>query len=428
MRFTATARKQILWKGKLQMAKIILGGQVADDTWTVIRLSTEESAASVELPDADAIFPLPLWQARKQEIISSYKRIGLWIDSNEAVESIADDLHYFAVIGVNFPKFADGRGFSTARLLRERYKYEGEIRAIGDVLHDQLFYMKRCGFDAFAVRSDKDIEQALQALATFPESYQSAVDQPQPLFRRREQPTKLVDVSEELQTSVLQKANTATMLLAQIGRDFSPAVFASSLGAEDMVLTDLIIRSHLPIKIFSLDTGRLPGETYDLMGEVEKHYKVKLNIYYPRHEAVEEYVRTEGINAFYDSVELRKRCCHIRKVEPLKRALAGNKAWITGLRAQQAATRNGLPVREFDADNQLEKFNPLSDWTEREVWTYLRLFGVPYNALHDKHYPSIGCAPCTRAIAAGEDVRAGRWWWESPESKECGLHIKKAGK
>lgn len=200
--------------------------------------------------------------------------------------------------------------------------------------------------------------------------------------------------------------------------------FANSFGAEDMVLTDLILKEGLPIEIFSLDTGRLPAETYTLMGEVEKHYATKLKVYFPDSSAVEQYVRTHGINAFYDSVELRKACCHVRKVEPLRRALASKRAWITGMRAAQSATRTDLPVRQFDEGNGLEKYNPLSDWSEAEVWAYIRIHGVPYNALHDQFYPSIGCAPCTRAIAVGEDVRAGRWWWENPENKECGLHAK----
>jgi len=204
-----------------------------------------------------------------------------------------------------------------------------------------------------------------------------------------------------------------------------PAItMANSLGAEDMVLTDVICNGGLPIEIFSLDTGRLPLETYDLMAAVEQHYGVKLKVYFPQSEEVESFVRNHGINAFYESVTLRKACCYARKVEPLKRALAGKRAWITGLRAQQAATRAGLPLREYDEGNGLEKFNPLSDWTEKEVWTYIKQNNVPYNALHDKFYPSIGCAPCTRAISPGEDVRAGRWWWENADTKECGLHLK----
>ena len=228
------------------------------------------------------------------------------------------------------------------------------------------------------------------------------------------------------QESVAQKTAAARALLGEIASDFSPAVFANSLGAEDMVLTDLIVRDQLDIEIFSLDTGRLPLETYDLIAQVKVHYGLALTLYYPRHELVESYTRENGINAFYESIELRKACCHARKVEPLQRALAGKKAWVTGLRAQQSATRDGLPTRSFDDGNGLEKFNPLAQWSEKEVWAYLKRNDVPYNALHDRFYPSIGCAPCTRAITPGEDIRSGRWWWESPESKECGLHVKKA--
>lgn len=234
----------------------------------------------------------------------------------------------------------------------------------------------------------------------------------------------LLNITPELTASIAIKTAAAQALLADIATDWSPATFANSLGAEDMVLTDLIVKSGLPIEIFSLDTGRLPLETYDLMAAVQQHYGLKLKIYFPQASTVEDYVRSHGINAFYESVDLRKACCHMRKVEPLQRALAGKKAWITGLRAQQATTRTGLPTREYDEGNQLEKFNPLADWSEKEVWTYIKQNAVPYNALHDKFYPSIGCAPCTRAISLGEDVRSGRWWWENPESKECGLHVK----
>jgi phosphoadenosine phosphosulfate reductase len=192
-----------------------------------------------------------------------------------------------------------------------------------------------------------------------------------------------------------------------------------------MVLTDIILRKKLPISLFSLDTGRLPVETYDLMARVETHYQTKLTLYFPQHESVERYVQTHGINAFYDSINLRKDCCSMRKVEPPQRALAGQDAWVTGMRAAQASTRSSLPVREFDEGNKLEKFNPLSDWTEQEVWAYVHMHDVPYNQLHEQFYPSIGCAPCTRAIAMGEDIRAGRWWWEDPLNKECGLHVKK---
>ena len=228
-----------------------------------------------------------------------------------------------------------------------------------------------------------------------------------------------------LNPEMKKKIDAATTLLHAIGKDYAPASFANSFGAEDMVLTDLICK-HVPaIEIFTLDTGRLPAETYNLMQETLQRYGQRIVPYFPAAPAVEQYLREHGPNAFYDSVELRKRCCHIRKVEPLKRALQGKKAWITGLRREQAPTRTDLTVSEWDAGNGLQKFNPLIEWTHQEIWAYIRHFEVPYNALHDQHYPSIGCAPCTRAIAVGEDIRAGRWWWENPESKECGLHVTK---
>lgn len=239
-------------------------------------------------------------------------------------------------------------------------------------------------------------------------------------------------LTDALRATVGAKSAAALVLLREAVAEFGAnatngaLAFANSFGAEDMVLTDLILSNALPITVFSLDTGRLPAETYSLIGEVERRYGKKLEIYFPDAGAVEAFVRSHGINAFYDSVELRKACCGVRKMEPLRRALAGRKAWITGLRAAQSVTRAGLPVRETDTANGLEKLNPLTDWTETEIWAYIRINEVPYNALHDQFYPSIGCAPCTRAIALGEDVRAGRWWWENPETKECGLHVKES--
>jgi phosphoadenosine phosphosulfate reductase len=211
--------------------------------------------------------------------------------------------------------------------------------------------------------------------------------------------------------------------LERVARDFAPAVFASSLAAEDMVLTDMILKAGLPIGIFSLETGRLHQETLAVLDAVKDTYGYEIALFRPQPEAVEQYVAANGLNAFYDSVEMRKECCRIRKVEPLGRALAGKRAWITGQRRAQSSTRAELAVQEDDAAHGMAKFNPLADWSEADVWDYIRSNGVPYNALHDRGYPSIGCEPCTRAIQPGEDVRAGRWWWENPESKECGLHL-----
>lgn len=217
--------------------------------------------------------------------------------------------------------------------------------------------------------------------------------------------------------------NATEQTLTRIAADFSPAVFASSLAAEDMVLTDMILKAKLPIGIFSLETGRLHQETLAVLDKVKARYDHDITLYRPQPEAVAAYVEQNGLNAFYNSVEMRRECCRIRKVEPLGRALAGNKAWITGQRRAQSSTRAELHVQEDDAAHAMTKFNPLADWSEQDVWDYIRANDVPYNALHDQGYPSIGCEPCTRAVQPGEDVRAGRWWWENPDSKECGLHM-----
>ncbi len=211
--------------------------------------------------------------------------------------------------------------------------------------------------------------------------------------------------------------------LQRIADEFSPAVFASSLAAEDMVLTDLILQAKLPIAIFSLETGRLHAQTLAMLDKIRDTYGYEVALYRPEASAVEHYVAQNGLNAFYNSIEMRKECCRIRKVEPLKRALAGQQAWVTGQRRAQSSTRAELAVQELDGAHGLQKFNPLANWSEQDVWHYLRSNKVPYNALHDQGFPSIGCEPCTRAVEPGEDVRAGRWWWENPESKECGLHM-----
>jgi phosphoadenosine phosphosulfate reductase len=211
--------------------------------------------------------------------------------------------------------------------------------------------------------------------------------------------------------------------LKEIAGEFGHVAFASSLGAEDMVVADAIFTAELPIAVFTLDTGRLPRETLDLLERMRGRYSREVEIFRPDADEVAGYVSAHGANAFYESVELRKSCCHIRKVEPLARALAGRDAWVTGLRRAQSVTRTDLPLREFDATHGLVKFNPLADWSEEEVWAYIRHREVPYNALHDRGYPSVGCDPCTRAIRPGEDVRAGRWWWESKDNKECGIHV-----
>jgi phosphoadenosine phosphosulfate reductase len=222
------------------------------------------------------------------------------------------------------------------------------------------------------------------------------------------------------------KIGKAKSLLSEVEKNFTPAVFANSFGAEDMVLTDLIAKFFRRIEVFTLDTGRLPQETFLLMEKVANRYSLPIKVYFPAGSDVENYVARHGPNAFYESVERRKECCRIRKVEPFRRAVRGKAAWITGVRREQAVSRNDLSESEFDNAYGLLKFSPLLEWSLEDVWAYIRKFEVPYNELHDKGFPSIGCAPCTRAIVPGEDIRAGRWWWEHPTHKECGLHPKKA--
>jgi len=197
---------------------------------------------------------------------------------------------------------------------------------------------------------------------------------------------------------------------------------SSSLGAEDQILTDLIVKIDPSTRIFTLDTGRLFPEMYDLIEKTNMKYGIQLEVFFPNHHDVEQMVSTEGVNLFYNGIEERKHCCQVRKIEPLKRAFQGLDVWICGLRKEQSITRKDVQLVEWDEANQLIKLNPLINFTEQEVWDYIKANNVPYNKLHDKGFPSIGCQPCTRAIEPGEDVRAGRWWWENAEHKECGLH------
>ena len=211
--------------------------------------------------------------------------------------------------------------------------------------------------------------------------------------------------------------------LARIVKDHQPAVFASSLALEDMVITDMIARANLPIEIFTLQTGMLHAETSNMVNVIKAHYNLTVAELTTDEKDVTDYIEKNSKYAFYESLELRKACCNIRKIKPLKRALSGKKTWVTGQRAEQSITREALQTQEFDAGNGLEKFNPIADWTFDDVKQYIAQYNVPYNPLHDKGYPSIGCEPCTRATKPDEDIRAGRWWWESKDSKECGLHI-----
>ncbi|GAB1406004.1 phosphoadenylyl-sulfate reductase [Lentimicrobium sp.] len=217
----------------------------------------------------------------------------------------------------------------------------------------------------------------------------------------------------------------AAAVLKYFLNDFDGKVaFSSSLGAEDQVITHIIAGINASASIFTLDTGRLFQETYDLMQQTSQKYGITIKVMFPDKDMVEQMVNEKGINLFYDSIENRRRCCHVRKIEPLQRAFKGLDAWICGLRRGQSVTRKDDQLVEWDATNGLLKVNPLIEWTDDEVWAFIKKNHIPYNKLHDEGFASIGCQPCTRAILPGEDIRAGRWWWENPNTRECGLHKK----
>lgn len=220
----------------------------------------------------------------------------------------------------------------------------------------------------------------------------------------------------------LKESEPAAFLKFLAEKYAGQVVFSSSFSFEDQVITHQILENNVGVKIFTLDTGRLFPETYSVWNSTLDRYKVTITAYYPNQDALQDFVAVNGPNSFYESVENRKGCCHIRKVEPLKRALAGNAVWITGLRAEHSSDRKSLPMLEWDEANQILKYHPILHWTTEEVKEFIKANHIPYNPLHDKGFVSIGCAPCTRAIKPGEDFRAGRWWWEDADKKECGLH------
>ena len=240
------------------------------------------------------------------------------------------------------------------------------------------------------------------------------------------QTTKIhqIRISDEMFLNIKEKTAVLMDVISNASNRYKKIIFANSLGAEDMVLHHIINKNKYNITIITLDTGRLHNETYELHETVNSQYSNKIISIFPEKKLVENYINTKGVNDFYNSLDSRKECCRIRKLEPLKNVLSKADAWITGLRSEQSITRKDNKVIEKDPNFGLDKISPLLDWTENEIWSFIKINNTPYNKLHDQFYPSIGCAPCTRAITPGEDIRSGRWWWENPEHKECGLHKK----
>lgn len=235
-----------------------------------------------------------------------------------------------------------------------------------------------------------------------------------------------VDAYARASADFAAKLAHTEQLIRQAGQQYQPLTQACSLGAEDMVITHLLCTTGTPATVFVLDTGKLHAQTLALIGHIEARYDRKVLVYRPQDQAAQAFEQRHGADAMYRSIEMRKTCCSIRKMEPLSRALAGQRAWLTGLRREQSPARAEVADIEADGPERV-KINPLANWTAGDVWHYIGQQGIAYNALHDQFFPSIGCAPCTRAVTLGEDFRSGRWWWESDSAKECGLHLKDAG-
>jgi phosphoadenosine phosphosulfate reductase len=349
-------------------------------------------------------------------------RLGVWLMPDAAIDALLPWLHDIPMIAIHFPTLTDGRGYSLARQLRTHHGYQGGLRAVGDITRDQMLFLIRCGFDSVSLRPGTDPALACQALTELPSRYQDDA-MPQPGNARQ--------WSGAL--AVMYRA------LEQAGSEPSSVALASSLSAEDMVLTDLILRHELGIEIFTLDTGRLHADTLQLIDEIEQRYGYRLRVLSPQTGSLANHVRLHGVNSFYLSQALRQECCYLRKVEPLQRALQGKRAWITGQRREQSISRAALEVVEHDPARNIAKYNPLAEWTEQMVWDYIQANEVPVNRLYAQGYRSIGCAPCTRPTLPHEPVRAGRWWWESAQQDqhsatatvahaECGLHLDHSGR
>ena len=323
--------------------------------------------------------------------------------------ALRDTISQLSLIAVDFPKLNDGRGYSTASLLRQRYGYAGRLRAVGQITADQVFALARVGFNSFELRADQDANVAVDALHSFTVAYSST-------------DAGLGAIAAPDEAEAIARIRLLERELTAITAAHQNVALASSLSAEDMVITDAIARLGLPIKVFTLDTGRLHDETLAVIGEAQAKYGIELEVYRPDKQDVAAYVAAHGKDGFYDGIAQRKLCCGIRKVTPLNRALAGRDAWITGQRRDQAASRGALSEREHDAERGIAKYNPLAAWVWADVLDYVARFGAPMSALYARGYVSIGCEPCTKAVRPGEDPRAGRWWWENEDSKECGLH------
>jgi phosphoadenosine phosphosulfate reductase len=326
-------------------------------------------------------------------------------------------------IAISFPTFADGRGFSLARLLRERHGFKGELRAIGHLIPDQGQFLLRSGFDTVDI-ADPDTAHVWKfSLERIGRNYQPAVRNGLPL--RWEASRKAAAALDE----ALGKTDDLVTRIKEIANRIEGRIaFSTSLGLEDQVILHAIaksgvIKSGAAVDVFTLDTGRLFPEVLETIELSELRFRIRIRLVAPDAAEVEDLVARDGVFGFRQSIDNRKACCEVRKVRPLNRALQGAQGWITGLRREHSDARAEVPLAAWDTERGLTKINPVADWSEQQLAAYISANNIPVNPLHARGFVSIGCAPCTRAIQPGESPRAGRWWWENEEKKECGLHL-----
>jgi phosphoadenosine phosphosulfate reductase len=326
-------------------------------------------------------------------------------------------------IAISFPIVTDGRGFSLARLLRERHGFKGEIRAVGHLIPDHGQFLLRSGFDTAEINDPGAASVWKASIERIRHNYQPAVRNMLPL-RWDASRKEAVALDQRL-----GRIDTLTDRIREVKRRIEGRVaFSTSLGLEDQAILHAIANSGVDIDVFTLDTGRLFSEVLETVELSEFRYGIRIRLVAPDAGEIEELVARDGVFGFRHSVENRKTCCEVRKVRPLSRALEGAQGWISGLRREHSDARASVPLAEWDAARGLIKLNPVADWSTHDLTAYIAANNVPVNPLHARGFVSIGCAPCTRAIEPGEHPRAGRWWWENEEKKECGLHLNRKEK
>ncbi len=346
--------------------------------------------------------------------------VSATVDQRKA--AIVDAVLNGYAISVPFAKFSDGRGFSIARLLRSEHGFKGEIRATGHVIPDQALHLLRAGFDTIELIGDAREQHWVEALSSYGGAYQTAARNPLELRReatkRQKREVQAARLDHQLPATVSLEARIKKVAEAVPGR----LAFSTSLGKEDQAVLHAIVASGVDVDVFTLDTGRHFTETLETLKKTEEHFGIKIRVMEPEAKELDELISRDGEFGFRTSVDARKACCEVRKVIPLNRALKGAGAWITGLRREQSVGRADVAFASWSESSNLYKINPLADWSEEQLEAHIRENDIPVNPLHAKGFPSIGCEPCTRAIKPGEDQRAGRWWWENEDGKECGLH------